>query len=350
MTKKPHLSFDHDGKVACVAYNRVGMVHYMKTIDSSFLIIAASRGNIDMVTELLNCGVTPTIAAVESAVINQHMTCAIAIQTRIQNSPESIKSLHIILLILAINNNNIFVASSLLDHNPSLGLLHDALPIKTAIKMGDIDMIQCILSKIKPPAMLYTSLVMAISNCMIDVAKQIKNISQLNVYSVDILNAAICTSHIEVVQYVLDEIDIGDINASNGWALLTACKKGYVDIAALLIEHGADPTIDNDWPIVVACHNNQYNIIRMLIQQYNLSIPGYCISVATMNSYTTLLEVLLANKSNINELEDSMAAAMMIAIDRNDIKCVSMLAASGAQGDIVYALPYKYLELALATI
>ncbi|XP_043528751.1 ankyrin repeat domain-containing protein 40-like [Frieseomelitta varia] len=88
------------------------------------------------------------------------------------------------------------------------------------------------------------------------------------------LRKAACVGDTDVVQELLNlGVDVNARQSYNGWtALHWACKKGYLDVAALLLKNGADKNIRSDIGETPAFLCNNPQILQLL--DMPLAIPN----------------------------------------------------------------------------
>jgi ankyrin repeat protein len=136
------------------------------------------------------------------------------------------------------------------------------------------------------------------------------------------------------LQMASDERDIGrvrfflsheaiDVNAENGehgTALQTASIWGFVDIAQVLIEHGADVNLNG--------------------RNYLGNRLGFPIALAPRRGRKKMMQLLVENGANINAVGGDCESALLAALENRDLETVEWLLENGA--DLRQATVNKY--------
>lgn len=146
-------------------------------------------------------------------------------------------------------------------------------------------------------------------------------------YSVPLYQAA-CLGHTDIVRYLLEKhdlfVDDGDDTTCFS-PLMTACENGYLEIAELLLKHGADVNrqyekeTESDetdttyqelgYPLTLAVENGHAEIVRLLLE-YDADTE--CVKWSYDGSNTSQTPLMLALRSNKLEV-----AELLIANDAN---------------------------------
>jgi ankyrin repeat protein len=133
------------------------------------------------------------------------------------------------------------------------------------------------------------------------------------------LEWAINADNTELVQLLLERG--ADVNAHGGYPLLTAADRGDIEIATLLIAHGAQTDFANDADVDTAVHQ------------------------AARGGHIDVLKLLLAKGAKVDAKGVNQSTPLLLAAadDHND--CVEFLLSKGADpntGDIEGCTPLHY--------
>lgn len=119
--------------------------------------------------------------------------------------------------------------------------------------------------------------------------------------------------------------------------LTIAIDKGFLDIAHLLIERGADVNIDPEidmTPLVVAVYANNFQLVKKLVERgADVKAVGsqssIALSVAASNGYKEIYDYLLP-LVNPNSLDEFLDEAVWFAIEENSLVGIEFLASVNA--------------------
>ena len=97
----------------------------------------------------------------------------------------------------------------------------------------------------------------------------------------------------KIVELLID--NGADVTVNNNYPIRIASKKGYTKIVKLLIDAGADVTADNNYPIRVASEYGHTDVVKLLIDAgADVTINGnYPIRIAFAKRYTEIVKLLL---------------------------------------------------------
>lgn len=152
--------------------------------------------------------------------------------------------------------------------------------------------------------------------------------------------------HTAVTAFLLTQSDvvqqIDDMNASGYSALHCAAREGHVEIAQLLLDHGANIEVTSDgWhPLHTACVKNHVEIARLLLSRgvnVNASMGDGVTPLhhATLHGSVDLTELLLDAGAEIDVCAgESRMSPLHLAALRGDMKVIGFLVGhGGAQVD-----------------
>jgi len=149
--------------------------------------------------------------------------------------------------------------------------------------------------------------------------------------------------------------------------LQNAIQKLNIELVKLLLDNGADMKHEDENGhnalMLASTHpafgKTMSNIIRLLIDN------GANIDCQDKNGNTALMstlwhsEVLIEKKANVNILNNKKQSALMLAVDRDDIKTVNLLLTNGANINhqdmfgntaLLRAIGNKYIEISILLI
>src|SRR5690606_5459841 len=131
----------------------------------------------------------------------------------------------------------------------------------------------------------------------INVANKLLNDSRLNRYfTTNILVYAMEKKHTDIVKLILSN-DKFSRDAKNELLFKTASQFGSVEIIENLLQHGADPSIENNYPISIAVEKGFTDLVRLLLNDTRVN-PDVLnnIGKAAELGYTEIVEMLLKNE------------------------------------------------------
>jgi ankyrin repeat protein len=140
-------------------------------------------------------------------------------------------------------------------------------------------------------------------------------------------------------------IDAGaDVNATSEQGmtpLIGAALKGYTEIATLLLERGADVDAANSQgvtPLIAAAQNGHVDVVTLLAANHanldQLSKTQYkqnALHLAAKFGHTAVIEALLKAGADVNALEGSNSTALMYASYNGHLEAVDLLIKHGIE-------------------
>jgi len=137
------------------------------------------------------------------------------------------------------------------------------------------------------------------------------------------------------------------------FALILSCKRDIYELAALLIQKGAQVDIqdNNDslfTPLLHACERNLIDIVRLLLdngaQIDHVSDEGLSsLQIACKYGYKELAQLLISKGANINHNDQNMNTPLYYACSTNQFEIVKLLVENNV--DLNILLNYQYRDL-----
>lgn len=122
--------------------------------------------------------------------------------------------------------------------------------------------------------------------------------------------------------------------------LLEACKANLTDVAEVLLEHGADPSLSDSLgqtPLMWAAHEENVQLVQMLIDKgavvtaLNKQGQSALLTAATENKYIQVTEILLAAGADVDQAALDGTTPLMSASNYNtNLGIVDALLEGGA--------------------
>jgi ankyrin repeat protein len=119
----------------------------------------------------------------------------------------------------------------------------------------------------------------------------------LSTHNYHLLYVASQFGNIEVVKHLLTIPNI-DINTDN--PMVIACEFGHYEIAKLLYEKGADPSIADSFSFRLAAENGHANIVRLFINDKRINVNAqdeYAIKQACEENHYEVVKILMDHPS-----------------------------------------------------
>ena len=234
-----------------------------------------------------------------------------------------------ILLLYAIQINNIDIVKELLQQgvDPSID---DNYAIHIAIKNGYTEMVQLLLKdpRIDPNVHHNYIIRIAVAGGYIEIVKlllkdQRINPGDANNYAIRIASEK---GYTEIVKLLLQDPRVNPSN-DNNYAIRIAAEKGYIEIVkSLLKDSRVDPSDHHNDAIRCAVKNGHTEIVQLLLQDKRVNpsdVNNYAIRKATENGYTEIVQLLLQDPRVDPSTHNNYA--IKIAVKNNYIKIVKLL-------------------------
>ena len=304
---------------------------------SMALIIAASRGNIEIMTLLLNKeaiidGVNfEDNTALTAATINGNVQ---AVQLLLDKgaTTDRMNTKHATAFMVAVSINNIEIVKLLLDKAATADMHETSVALIVASYFGSIEIVELILTK------------GAVINGVRDDQKAALTLSKILLdqtidesWNITPLIASACRGHTEVVKLLLDRGALIDITSTSGWtALMFAATCGHFSVAEVLLDSGASMEITNNKGItaLMFAAGFDFDIARLLLDR------GAAIDRGSGKGMTALmfaaardieiLKLLLSRGANVDSKDIEGRTAFMIAFESHRMDAMMLLLDSGA--------------------
>ena len=114
-----------------------------------------------------------------------------------------------------------------------------------------------------------------------------------------------------------------NVDADEGWPLITACLLGHLGVVKLLIRHGADVQVRNNECIILASKSGHTEIMQLLLTSRQSSYP-YC----SRHLLRTSLQARLATQPH-SDKKNFILVALSNAIENKDIETTKLLLECG---------------------
>jgi len=221
------------------------------------------------------------------------------------------------LLNLLIQQNKMDEVHSLLDMDMNLPDVNQDIPLIVASKMGNIELVELLLSK----------------GAILDIQDNKKNTA---------LYTATFNNQIGVVKLLLEQgADFNVKNDLNHTALSAACGKGYLEIVKLLLEKGADINeiiTKTTTPLSYAIGNNQIEMVKYLLDKgadINIDMNMPPLYLASGSDNIKLVKLILEQDVNVNAQNHDGNTALMIASYFKNIEILKLLLERDADVNIL---------------
>ncbi len=162
---------------------------------------------------------------------------------------------------------------------------------------------------------------------------------------------ACAKGYLDIVSLLINfKVDV-NYKTNNGFtALMCACQKGYLEIASILIEHGADVDAKNSAAYINDKENN--NAKREKDNPTFYSVGQYysgntALMSAARRGYVDIVNLLINSGADRNALDHNGNTAMMLAKYHNHNEIVKLLEAAeeAANSKINKILPLVFIGL-----
>ncbi len=127
--------------------------------------------------------------------------------------------------------------------------------------------------------------------------------------------------------------------------LIIACQHGYLDIARLLLDSGANIDLkcnEGCTPLFNACANNHTNIVRLLVERGadinlgNITMEENPLSISIDNKNIPIIKILINQPTiNLNQIENLYCPYLFQAIVWDNFEIMDLLLNAGADVNIV---------------
>ena len=151
---------------------------------------------------------------------------------------------------------------------------------------------------------------------------------------------ACARAHSSLVEHILQNRANVNGKLENGWtALMTACRGGRLQVAELLLNHGA--TVDEGAPhlnaLAIACLHGHTPIVQLLIEhgarQLRLDKGKDALHAASQMGHAAVLQLLLDAGGDPNRPADDGATPLLVACYGGHVRVVEMLLDQGVAID-----------------
>jgi len=253
---------------ANVNATRIDPIHGVRGGDHrTSLMFASEKGHIDIVNELLSAGANPNMKSVGTK-----LAYNVSGNTfNIMRSKYFKECSGCTALMFASKEGHLDVVKALLAHkaDPEIKDVHDLIPLDLAIAAGHEKIVQVLAgeSHVKPGKLLgYFEEKKAALN-----AKRAAERASWKKRGYTELTIAILDRNLPHVRELLKSgVDPNEITEYLGSApLIVACKKGELEIARELIEHGADITLPDEnkyTALMFASQINHLDLVKLLLK------------------------------------------------------------------------------------
>ena len=145
--------------------------------------------------------------------------------------------------------------------------------------------------------------------------------------------------HIEVVRLLLEVDPNAAKSERDSTPLVEACRKGYIDIARLLLENGADTA---GTALMAASRKGRINIVRLLLEHganpnsYPIPIPysRSALMEASVKDHVDVAQLLLENGADPHLHSDGWTA-LTLAADEGNTEVMRLLLQNGVDPNII---------------
>ena len=137
--------------------------------------------------------------------------------------------------------------------------------------------------------------------------------------------------------------------------LMLACESGYSEVAALLLQKGADTEASDyglGWtPLMWACFKDRLEIVQLLIEKgADVNAVGFKngyspLMVASLKGSTRISQLLLSSGANINIKSKKGVTALALAANTDNSQLFELLVANGAEITRINDDPYINAKL-----
>ena len=121
-------------------------------------------------------------------------------------------------------------------------------------------------------------------------------------------------------------------NIHNKKIIKIACDKGNLPIVELLINHGANITVDNNYCLMTVVHFGYVEIFKLLIN-FGADIAAQnnrCIRIAIDNGYYEMVKVLIDLGADIHATNSNNVDSIQLACCNNNLSVIKLLINNGA--------------------
>ena len=125
-------------------------------------------------------------------------------------------------------------------------------------------------------------------------------------------------------------------------ALGFACANGQLEVATLLLDHGANPNFQGQQslnPLISASISGNHELVELLLSRgAKVDLPfrngGTALAIASLNGNLDIMKVLIAHGANVDHQNKSGVTPMMDAAKEGHRDAVELLVKAGARAGI----------------
>ncbi|KAI0290858.1 ankyrin repeat-containing domain protein [Russula brevipes] len=152
---------------------------------------------------------------------------------------------------------------------------------------------------------------------------------------------------------ISDPEDVNSTRGSDKTPLRAASRRGYTDVARVLLDHGANPNATNyaDAPLTAAFDYNHLEVMQLLLARgvdlrASANLCGSTLRTAAFRGRTEVIQLLLRYHADANESDDNGMTALHCASTQGHFKVVQLLLEHGADANARTWNDYTPLRMA----